>query len=341
MKSPERQYGLSLVELMVGILLSSILLLGVLQIFDSNRSTMATQTAFSSVQENGRFAIDFLARELRVADYWGCVPDQASIANHLDSAKRSEFQSSIGGGGVQGVDNAGAQEKVGEKVVVESTDILILSGTVDACSGSGRILDIAGGSLQVTSNCALEEGQVLLVANCQGGDVFTLTGISGAQGDGSSRTLLHATGSINSVWVENASDTLQHDYGSEATLLLPYRHTFFISENDAGSPSLFMLEEGEAAPRELVSGIEDMQVFYGRDTNGDDIIDVWQESGDAAQMSEVVAVKLQLLVASSNNAAIGEQTVDLDGDGNETTYTDGRLRKLYTTTVKVRNRGSM
>lgn len=341
MQSLDRQIGLSLIELMIGILLSSILLLGVLQIFDSNRRTMSAQVAFSSVQENGRFAMDFLTREVRLADYWGCTPDQDSITNHLDGNTSSAFQSSIGGSGVQGIDNVGDSEKVDGLDVIEDTDVLVLGGTVDACGGTGRLVDTAGASLEVTSNCSVEAGQVVLVANCRGGDVVTVTGVSGDPGDGSNRTVSHETGQVDPDWVQNTSDTLSQSYGADSKLLLPYQHTFFLSLNDTGSPSLFMFEEGSGSPRELVSGIDDMQILYGRDTNGDEIADIWQGAvSDLDQMNNVTVLKIQLIVASASNAGIESQTIP-DIDGNDRTYTDGRMRKLYTTTIKVRNRGSM
>lgn len=341
MRLRNRQRGLSLIELMIGILLSSILLLGVLQIFQSSRMTMETEMALSGVQDSGRFAMDYLSRETRMADYWGCAPDQGSIANHLDTTARSAFQSSIGAHGVQGVDGAGAAEKVGGVDVVDGTDILILGGAEDACAGTGRLLDTAGTSLQVTDSCAVEAGQVVLVANCDGGDVITITGVIG--GGGSPKSLSHASGVVNPSWVPNSSGTLSQEYDSESALLRPYQRTFFLSPGVSGTSSLFVYEEGSAAPRELVQGIDDMQIHYGRDTNEDEVVDVWQNAvADLGQMSSVVAVRVQLVAASDNAAAVGEQKLpDLDGDGAESTYTDDRLRKLYTTTIKVRNRGGM
>lgn len=63
------QYGLSLVELMVALALGMVLIAGFLQIFMSVRSTYATNEGASRVQENGRFALDYLARHARMAGY--------------------------------------------------------------------------------------------------------------------------------------------------------------------------------------------------------------------------------------------------------------------------------
>lgn len=63
------QRGLSLVELMVALAVGMLLIAGFLQIFLSVRSTYATNEASSRVQENGRFALDFLASHARLAGY--------------------------------------------------------------------------------------------------------------------------------------------------------------------------------------------------------------------------------------------------------------------------------
>ncbi|WP_444892736.1 PilW family protein [Microbulbifer sp. TRSA001] len=336
MRAYGNQKGLSLVELMIGILLGSLLLLGVLQIFQSNSDTFRMQEGFSRVQENGRFAVDLLSREIRLADYWGCAPDQDSIENRLDTT--DAFLTSIGSDGIQGIDNA-SSTTINSMAVIDDSDVLILGGVVDACGGSGRMLEPSSGDLIVSSNCPVEAGDIVLVSTCINGDVFTITNITGAVGDGD-RTLEHEDGSVDSDWVQNLSDTLTETYGADSAIFQPYQKTYFIAENTTGTNSLFVNDENDSV-QELVPGIEDMQVSYGRDTTGSGIIDTWQSaSTDLDDMSEVVAIKLELLVASDNDASVNSQTISRL-DGSETEYTDGRIRKLYVATVKVRNRGDM
>lgn len=67
------QAGFSLIELMVAILISSILLLGVLELFTNTSRTDRTSNELARVQENGRLVMELLAREARRAGYQGCV----------------------------------------------------------------------------------------------------------------------------------------------------------------------------------------------------------------------------------------------------------------------------
>ncbi|WP_323847379.1 PilW family protein [Microbulbifer magnicolonia] len=336
-----RQRGLSLIELMIGILLSSLLLLGVLQIFQSNSQAMRSQTAFSRVQESGRFAIDLLSKEIRAADYWGCAPDQDSIVNHLSAT--SGFLASIGADGVQGVNNANASASVDSTDVVDGTDILTLGGAMDACGGAGRMEDPADTDFpEVSASCPIATGQVVLISNCQAGDVKVITGVTGDLDGAANRVIAHATGVANADGVQNTGATLEQGYGADAKILLPYQRTFFIAES-SGANSLFMSEVVGSArtTQELVPGIEDMQVSYGRDTTGNGVVDTWQTaSADLDEMAGVTAIKVQLLVASDDNVGVDSQTITRL-DGTQTTYSDGRLRKLFMITAKVRNRGSM
>lgn len=359
MTSLARQRGLSLIELMVALVLSATLLWGVLQIFDSNRNTMRMQTAFARVQESGRFAMDLLTKEIRMADYWGCVPEEDNIQNHLDSTDPDYQNSSakdlldqIGANGVSGDNNVAASLTYGTKDVLLGTDTLTLRGAEDACEGTGRMVpSTQAAALQVSPLCQVEPGDVVLLTNCQSGELMTITqvqGIGSGGGGGTGETgasnrltVTHDTGNNPADGViDNATKELQRQYGADARLLKPYERTYFVAEGDAG-PSLYYAATNASA-QELVPGIEDMQILYGVDVDGDDVVDRWG-SADAFtddEMELALAIKVQLVVASDSGVNADELTVtDLDGVG--TAYTDGKLRKIYLSTAKVRNRGRM
>ncbi|WP_447753210.1 PilW family protein [Pseudomonas nicosulfuronedens] len=68
----KRQSGLSLIELMVAITISSILLLGVLQLFSDTSQTDKTNSALAQVQESGRIALEVIGADARRTGYQGC-----------------------------------------------------------------------------------------------------------------------------------------------------------------------------------------------------------------------------------------------------------------------------
>lgn len=73
--------GLSLIELMVALVIGVILMLGVIQVFGASRTAYQLSEGMSRSQENARFAIDFLQRDIRMAGHFGCVNDQAHARN--------------------------------------------------------------------------------------------------------------------------------------------------------------------------------------------------------------------------------------------------------------------
>lgn len=80
MKKHSLQKGLTLVELMIAVAIGSILLLGLIQVFVASRNTYQMSEAMGRVQENGRFALDYLQRDIRMAGHMGCINDQARLS---------------------------------------------------------------------------------------------------------------------------------------------------------------------------------------------------------------------------------------------------------------------
>lgn len=66
---PARQRGLTVVELLVALVLSLLLMTGIIQVFLASKQTYATNEAMSVLQENGRFALEFIARSVRMGGY--------------------------------------------------------------------------------------------------------------------------------------------------------------------------------------------------------------------------------------------------------------------------------
>ena len=71
--------GFSLVELMVAMVITLILLSGIGQIFLSSKKSFTIQDTLARQQENGRYALDTLAQEVRRAGYWGGNSDVTRI----------------------------------------------------------------------------------------------------------------------------------------------------------------------------------------------------------------------------------------------------------------------
>ena len=73
LKLKHLQAGFSIVELMISLVLGLLLMTGVIQVFLSSRQTYATNEAMARQQENGRFALEFIARSARMAGYTDAI----------------------------------------------------------------------------------------------------------------------------------------------------------------------------------------------------------------------------------------------------------------------------
>jgi len=72
-RAPHKQSGLSLVELMVAMTIGLFLMLVVANLFIGSKQTYRNQDNLSRLQENGRFAISLMAKNIREAGYHSMV----------------------------------------------------------------------------------------------------------------------------------------------------------------------------------------------------------------------------------------------------------------------------
>lgn len=73
-----KQSGFSLVEIMIALLIGLFLLGGILQMFSASQQTYRMQSNLARLQENGRFALDFLSRDIRMAGY--CIGSSVGVS---------------------------------------------------------------------------------------------------------------------------------------------------------------------------------------------------------------------------------------------------------------------
>jgi type IV pilus assembly protein PilW len=62
----KRQRGVSLIELMIGMVIGLVLLGGILQTMLASKEAAATRQSISTITDNARFLFDFMARDLRM-----------------------------------------------------------------------------------------------------------------------------------------------------------------------------------------------------------------------------------------------------------------------------------
>ena len=76
-----RAAGVTLIELMVALAIGSFLMLGALTVFRQSRGAFRVNESMSRLQENGRFVLDVVEPEIRMASYFGLTSRSSKVAN--------------------------------------------------------------------------------------------------------------------------------------------------------------------------------------------------------------------------------------------------------------------
>lgn len=358
----KRQQGLSMIELMVALLIGTLLTAAVLQMFLGSRTTYAMQTALATMQENARFAVEFLSRDLRIAGYIGCSAN-TSLANTLRDTSNS--------------DEIYAQFDMSQPVMVED-NYVVASGTsiplptaatptagtdivsVKFADGEGSCTVeshvAASATIHCYANHDYQKGQILLISDCAHSAIFQQSNTvnTGSQ----TKQVNHNSGQAVpgnctkglGLPVDCASTQgTAYTFPSGATVQLYKNYAYYIDDNAFGSPALhrsaITVSSGSAGleEQELVEGVENMQITYGIDNDDDGDADYYvaaDTNGDGTEdldVTEVVAIRISLLMRSiEDNVLSSAQTYSYNGAA--VTATDRRLRKVFTTTITLRNR---
>ena len=86
------QKGMTLVELLISITLGLIITAALLSLFINSRQSYRVNENMSRLQENARFAMSFLSRDLRMADYRTCI-----TGDRLDNAVAGQNDTGLNG----------------------------------------------------------------------------------------------------------------------------------------------------------------------------------------------------------------------------------------------------
>ncbi len=365
-----REAGLSLVELMVSLLLGMILMLAILQVFHNSKNTLVLQRAVTLMQENGRFAVKSLRRDLAIAGFSGCRAD-TYVSNIVTNSHQANEWHLIGPGFVRGHDNAAPngswpqtfRRKGSGGLADDNTDAIVVRGgdpglSFDVASSNLTLarITMAGDAATVTAN--FSAGDLLFVTNnlCSRQAVFHLDSV-----DGQSLVFggLGATGNCSSNLLPTAPYVDCADTGSLSNGGAPLaagsqvRHyraiAYYIGDSDSGLgvPALRRVvtyNNGgvlDYRHEEVVEGVETMQIRYGYDIDGDGFANVQVAAaatveGESWQWEKVVNVKITLVLRSTH-ATETENGSDVVVEG-LTIPGDRHLRTVVSTLVDIRNR---
>lgn len=347
-----RRAGFSLVELMVAMVLGLVVVAGVGQIYVSNKQTYRVTEAVARIQENARFAMDMLARDLRAAGYWDCGGAAAQIANSVNGTGWQYVAEAVYGY-EGGVDNFPADYS-GD--VLQGTDSFRVA-YMDA--SRAHVVDShnpSAATIQLTADHDLKQGEVLAVASpaCKQVGIFQM---SNTNNNNTIKVVVHNTGASTSpgnctkdlggaFTCSDQSNATTFTYEPGSRLMRFVSRAYYVSTGAGGTPALYRIGLSHASgnasldSEELVEGVEDMQVLYGVDTDSDDTANLYVTADlvpSVGEWSDVVSVRVDLLMRSLEDRLTSE-TRDYVFHGEKKTPADRRIRRVFTLVVALRNR---
>ena len=287
--TPRYSSGLSLIEMMVAVLIASFLIFGLLQVFTASKAAYQTAEGMARVQENARFAMDFLQRDIRMAGHFGCVNDQAHWVKEEGDPVLNVGGGVISGGGapldfsvsIEGYEAPGSgptssltlggawAAPTGVPTLtptpVGGSDVLVLryfapeGVPVDtiAAAGSGESVGFDEARWRSLTSDGVAAPSVYGVSDCTHANVFT--------GSGSAGAVLAGAGNDLAGRYTPAPTGQTMLYRADAI-------AYYVGINDQGNPALYRARAvaGGAGGafgggEELVEGIQSLQLLYGQD----------------------------------------------------------------------------
>jgi len=306
----------------------------------------------SRLQENGRFALDFLANDIRMAGFIGCN-SAAALTNNLNSPTDflnnfgtaiQGFESTSSTAWTPAIDAAITSPLAGSDVVtIRRADDQSFSLTAPAANTANLTLDATTANLQTAGFLTFDATPannytIAIVSNCSNASVFQVTGVAGT-------VLSHASGA-NASPCEPCNST--NDLGNTFIVgdqVYPINTiSYYVRTGAGGQPSLYR-RVGAQNAQELVEGIEQMQILYGEDTDPtpDSTANYYVTANNVVDMTKVVSIRISLLAATlDDNLASQPLPYTYNGTTIDTTttpaVTDRKIRRVFNTTIAVRNR---
>ena len=368
----QRQRGLSLVELMVSLAVTSILMAGLIEVYVGVRRTEMTQEGLSHIQESGRFAMYFLTESAQMTGYVGCLSGMSTdeVTNLLDAPPAS-FQPEIPIQGWEADDSApGEISNVDDGVevvstgggdwsssggnvledtnVVPGTDILRIWGIDSAQEADINTITPGLATVVNTDVFDVEDGDILLLSDCEQANIVQACEVQTLSSPASLNLTLSALCAPGNNLLQNVSVSTE---GKAARLTGTLYYIGKRGDDADNSPSLFQRQlssTGALGPaEELVEGVANMQVLYGENLDNDsrNAADAYVTADQVADWDNVVSIRISLLVESIEAElleapqAFTFNGVVYDGEaGNGDLPDDQRSRRVFTTTLSLRNK---
>lgn len=327
-----QQLGLTLIELVIAMAIGLFLIAGVIEIFIDNKSTFRNAMAQSRLQENGRFAVEFMSAELRLTGNRGCAGPGAPLVNTLSNATNFawDFNQQLEG---YEADSSSTWSPLLDTEISTNTptgdsDIIVARIPVDAA------LTIKATTANTSTATTATQGviavnDVVMVADCEEAAIFQVTSIA-STADNDTYTHIAGAGTPG-----NNVSSLGKTFDKAGQIRKIATVTYYVDQDSTGKSALWRMEGTNT--QEMVEGVENMQILYGIAPTGTEA-ESYVTANNVTDWNQVTNIRIRFLIASLQDN-LSPNSLPYTFNGSTQTPTDKRLRRVFTSTINIRNRG--
>jgi type IV pilus assembly protein PilW len=347
-----RQAGVTLVELMVSMTIGLILIAGLGSIYLAASNVFRSLEASARLQENVRYAFERITTDVRMAGYTGC--SYTTVANVLNG--NTAWNLNLFGRPLSGYEDTVDTFPADFSGSRARGDSLVLLRADNSREYIIESHNTSSATIKLVGTHDLADGQIAVATDCKHAAIFQVTNANVANS-----TLVHNTGTASpgnctkglGAPVVCSTNGTPYEFLPGSRILRFSGVAFYIRTNASAEPALYRQAlgvSGSTSAEEVVDGIEDMQIRYGVDTTptadgsvdtyttADDVLAQAPGSTNDEKWARVLAIRISLVAVSTAQQQLSSQIVPYEYNGATVTPTDRRLRKVFTTTISVRNR---
>lgn len=341
-RPPLRPQGMTLVDLMVGMAIGLFLMAVMGAVYQGTRTTFVAQESGARIQENGRFAMDTIAADLRMSGFRGCrstgAPDVNNTLNLAATLPYNYAQQIWGSRSAAGAWSPALSAPASTLAPSADGDVLVVRKPVGlGWSLIGEQVSVAD-PLSVTPTANFALGDLLMVADCAGADVLQATNAT----PGLSGSIAHVAGA-GGVAPGVSTTNLSRVYAQDARVWRLQTVVYFLAASlrQPGQTALWShtlpVYDGSEATKELVTGVERLAITYGVDTDGDGGADRLQSAAAVTDWAQVVSARVEMVVSGSDTSQTATIAQTYVFNGASYTPSDRRRRAVMSTVVSLRN----
>ena len=327
---PGQQRGLTLIELMLSVTLGFLISAVVLSLYVNTSRSLAQNERYAWMQENARFTLKTLSEDLAMADFWGRViatdvvssnvaPPMGDCGADID-VFNGDTAILVNNYHVDPPSTQFAPCAALATAMKPNTDLLVLK-RVEGSYTASTFVD----SADVDSDSDTTEILTLGASELVDEDVYLrTTGSSGTFIDDASSS--NAPGTSQSDWRYIPRVYFVRDYYEAAADQIPSLCRLAISG------------AGLTITECIAEGIEDFHVQFGIDTDRNAVANMYTSTPTLSEMESAVSARVYLLARSIDaDPYFSNDTQYLLGDSIVPAANDGFYRRVYSTTVSLRN----